>query len=449
MVATCTQMNSFLEKAELNSHALLGDSKSTLQNVFSHAVGYAATPFSYLVDALVPTSDKARADQQRYAIEHAYQKSLVGKPKVVGLKAHHGTRPAPNYRKFFEKRKVYMPNQRKKNIAKAVSKVRLAAAKSILKRTKKRGPKARAMPRLRRARAGKVPFGSRRRLVQSTIRMPVSTGHVLNTGPNWTFKVGRRPGCIVMTGRIRLGEFVTNPDGALALSNSTVGAYAAWPIAPFLTLYYRSPLSDIAKLFDRYEMECAINTVNQCSTSTPGKYGICIVRDAAAVNDVLNIAGDSDVINLADLSGNSTLRECSAYGKMKTVWFKALSQDDMKFVSGTFLPGDNVTWNSSSAGIRDQIQGAFVFASAGLTPSLPIADVFMNFKLELCDVMAPPTHREALSNRRATASSIDKLSKNADRLLALLDATHEDEKSLEKRSTSRDSARSVKLPKLS
>lgn len=345
---------------------------------------------------------------------------------------------------------IVMPNGKVKYVKKAAVK----AAKKEIKKEYKRVPGRvlRGAPRLRGFRGRgrrRIAFGNRKQLVQRITNQPVAKGFVLNPGPGMEFFQSRRPGCMGIQGRCRIGSLSTSSTGFANLQTSggvgSVASGGSFPIAPFMTALYPAAVSNFTNVFQRFSISCRFLYVPSCPTSQAGTLSWMILRDAAATADVFGLFDLTGNVTVSQMASEANMREGPIRERLETPWFSPLAGDDFKYVSG-IIAYDSTTlhWTSSSAALRDQIPGVLLFALTGAGNSAVCGDVFVQYRMELCDVLGVPVESNALKHaarileQKKKEDAIAMLSTNFDAFVKLIDSDSVEEK----RSSSRSSVKS-------
>ncbi len=316
----------------------------------------------------------------------------------------------------------------------------------------------RASPR--KSRPGKVSFGNRKRLIQRSSNPPVAQGYILNSGSRLDFFQSKRPGCMGIKGRVRVGVLTSGGTSGAVLTCTPAGTPISvlgfLPIAPQFSNLYPPVLANFSGLFQRYSLNVRFSYVPSCATSTVGTLAWMIVRDAAAINDVFGGSSLGSSLTVQQMSSMATLREGPLRDYLSTPWIRPQKGDDMKYVSGQFATNTTtIVWTQSSAGLRDQIQYVLCFSLAAAQASQAYGDFFMDYEMELCDVLAQSINNSLstrylrIAEEKKRADAVTFLSEHLDDVLAFVDSKKKDEEPEEeyKRSSSKSSNRSVKSDK--
>jgi hypothetical protein len=194
----------------------------------------------------------------------------------------------------------------------------------------------------------------------------------------------------------RVGQFTT-PTGT-GTQNAVLTMFSGntttcpYPIAPQLQNYNVDIISQMVRMFQRYEVESfRFRYIPASGTAASGRLKMVILDDPANAFTAFNITSDTSLlVSTTALDGKTDLVDIPGYAPGATRWYSPKKFTDMRYVGGpidtdsTSSTGQ-VSYNDDSAGLRDQVQAVMLYLFNDCPAATLMGDLFMDFRVNLCD----------------------------------------------------------------
>jgi len=247
-------------------------------------------------------------------------------------------------------------------------------------------------------------------------RPPVVYGFQRSESNMFSFRRGRKPGCLVMAGKIYLGSIRIVTDGSsnswpvLAPQDHPIntvgnGGITVFNVMPQNEKYFGAPVNNIAILFERFEMKTKLEFKTTMTTQIQGALKLAYFDDPVFYyeqtgNEGINTDGTThlpifaDAPTAAQLASNNTIREGSIWKNLSSSWSHKTKGDDMKFIPAYTYTNYVNPATTAAIDIRQSIQGNWVIAGVGMTNNIngttnnnyAAGELWLTYELELCDI---------------------------------------------------------------
>jgi len=224
------------------------------------------------------------------------------------------------------------------------------------------------------------------------------------------FDRGSRPGCIMISGKIQIAEIVVaskvGSDDATYISsffNRAAGDDSVFAVAPQNSYYVPSPIWVLAQLFERFRMKTRLHYYGSSGTGTTGIVKFAFFEDPLGFYATSQHGGkqsndSSSWPRSSDFVGLTEATEGPVWGEFSTPWSHEPKAEDMRYVPApTYTSSvDPLTTSFNTADLRQTTAGMWVTTSSNVNPgtapsAILIGDLWMEYRLELCDIMTSPT----------------------------------------------------------
>jgi len=269
---------------------------------------------------------------------------------------------------------------------------------------------------------------------------PTALGFVRSQTNGFSFMRGRRPGCLIMTGRQYLGQLNSVSDGAnnwvvlnvqdkLNTGNTitTVHSITQFMVMPQCSAYFGNPVFNMTQMFERYNMKTRLEFKTITGTSTPGSIKLAYYDDPIAFYTQTGKTGwgtasvsfsplFSDAPTAADMASIQCIKEGSIWKSFVSPWSYSGPRQEMQYVPAPTYTGIMDPAGRTAIDMRQSIEGTWVIGSTGVpAPSggegafQSLGELWINYQLELCDIMsAAPTQAPSLVERKMVVTEDEK-----------------------------------------
>jgi len=305
-----------------------------------------------------------------------------------------------------------MPNQQqKKKRQQRKPKGKKPPRKQNMNTKRSRAPIRRAIASARRPKPKRgIPLARRSGGDGRRVNAPVVSGRVRQAGSYMNFFSGSKPGCIMIEGKVQIAQIVvSNAVGSdsntytTSFFNSVSGDICVYVVAPQNTFYSPSPIWVFSQLFERFRMKTRLHYYGSSGTGSTGIVKFAFFEDPSAFYANSGHGGGSggDSKNWPrpqDFIGLSESMEGPVWTEFSTPWSHTPSAEDMRYIPAdtytTTLDASEAT-GISAASLRQTTAGMWVTTCSNVNPgtapsSLLIGDLWMEYRLELCDIMTGP-----------------------------------------------------------
>lgn len=371
--------------------ALHGSKATAFQEAVSHAFGIASYPVYYAFERIIPKPKVSSLSAAKTSV------TADKMPKAKGGKVE---------RKIIARVERQIRKERKRS-------------KSVIKATRKSKPSrylfkgARARRRARTSKGRGISLNQGSGIIRNK-QMPVSYGFQASPMPI-RFRQSTRNGCIVMSGRFRIGNVLSDTDSSirvLFIGGGTTNRYCAqYPIMFQNVMYVPDAVATMTSLFERWEAKTRLHYVPSCPTATVGSIMVTHVTDAstnvrcgAQYVDPGTLGDPSyfiDPLPVDAFDAQFDTLEASVYENLSTAWHMKPAQDDMPFTyaySYNNVPdelqsfsGDAANYIPTGTEIRGYTQGAYWWRmGTPPPPSTTLGAFWLEYEINLCDFVMQP-----------------------------------------------------------
>lgn len=331
---------------------------------------------------------------------------------------------------------VVMPSKQQKKKKQGGS--RFAALARSLRAT--RLAAARYNARRKNNRPSKTSVGVQGKNIIQRVAPPTIYGRTRKSGASIEFLRGSRPGCLKIRGQVQIAEIwairqtSTTTGGPMPAGtyNTTYFNLAngsdvtVLDVMPQSSYYFPAPVWLLTQLFERYQIKTRLHYFGSSGTAATGTVKFAYFEDPVGWYAMTNKNTDlSDSVNFpqpSDFRGLTTAVEGPVWGEFSTNWTIIPKDADLKYVPATAYASIVEGQSTTASAFRAQCAGVWVTTGAnltnpGTTPGTGIGDLWMEYELELCDIISTTVgFTVSLSNMFSALDGFDDLPERLSKL---------------------------------
>lgn len=371
-------IQTYIDYSEKASHAFLGEAPgenkkgTTIERVLSHGLGYATSPLLMFIEKAVDT--------------------LAPKGNLVPRTEQPDTKQLPMPPKQGGKAKGQKGKPKGK--PKAAQK-----PKTAYRKKQNNTPQA--------SKSSTVSMARRGRGKEKVYEAPVMTGiSTQDSGMVFKFSAGRRAGCLNITSALYVGDLVAATNGtttyaAFAPKGDLTKLCNHLMVAPQNYFYMGAPVTVFTQLFERYVSRTSLEYRPRVATNTNGNFKIMYLEDPVAMYALTGKQNVSyatpalyapNAYTTAEFAGFPNVSEGSVWVRWSTKPSHSHFGQDLQYTTAPTYTLPINPGNTTAIDVRQSCQGMWAFTGSALpsqgdTKSSPFGEVWINYEIELCDIV--------------------------------------------------------------